>query len=143
MNNLNSILLEGNLVRDPEIAHTNKGTAYCRFTMATNRSYKQDNKYEQEVSYFDVKSWGKLAEVCKEYLKKGRGVRIIGRIKQDRWQSEDGKNNSRVVVMADHIEFKPVFNNGQQNKADTQVSSENTAQNGKYQNTEPKQSVLV
>ena len=139
MNNLNSILLEGNLVRDPEIAYTNNGTAYCRFSMATNRYYKQDNKYEQEVSYFDVKSWGKLAEVCKEYLKKGRGVRIIGRIKQDRWKSEDGKNNSRVVVMADHVEFKPVFNNGQNN------GQQNTGktQNIKSQDTGPKQSVLV
>jgi len=109
MNNLNSILLEGNLTRDPELSYIKNGAAVCKFTVATNRYYKDDDKYEQEVSYFDVKAIGKLAEVSGEYLKKGRGIRIIGRIKQDRWKDKEGKTNSTVFVMADHIEFKPVM----------------------------------
>jgi len=107
MNNLNSILIEGNLVKDPELSYTPKGTAVCKFAVACNRAYKQDDQLQKEVSYFDVTTWTRLAEVCGEYLKKGRGVRVVGRLKQDRWTDTDGKAHSRVLIMAEHVEFKP------------------------------------
>jgi single-strand DNA-binding protein len=107
MNNLNSILIEGNLVRDPELSYTPKGTAVCKFSLACNRSYKQDDEFQKEVSFFDVSTWTRLAEVCGEYLKKGRGVRVVGRLKQDRWTDPDGKPHSRVEIVAEHVEFKP------------------------------------
>ena len=109
MNNLNSILIEGNLVRDPELSYTSKGTAVCRFSVACNRAYKQDDQLQKEVSYFDVTAWTRLAEVCGEYLKKGRGVRVVGRLKQDRWTDTDGKPHSKVLIMAEHVEFKPAL----------------------------------
>ena len=107
MNNLNSILLEGNLVRDPEISYTPKGTPVCNFSIACNRYFKQGEELEQEVSYFDVTVWNRLAEVCKEYLAKGRGVRVVGRLKQDRWEDPEGKTRSKVHIVAEHVEFKP------------------------------------
>ena len=107
MNNLNSVLIEGNLTKDPELAYTPKGTAVCRFSIATNRFYKQEEDYQKEVSYFDVTVWAKQAEVCSEYLKKGRGVRVVGRLKQDRWQDAEGNNRSKVLIVAEHVEFKP------------------------------------
>jgi single-strand DNA-binding protein len=107
MNNLNSILIEGNLVKDPELSYTSKGTAVCKFSVACNRSYKQDDEFQKEVSFFDVSTWTRLAEVCGEYLKKGRGVRVVGRLKQDRWTDPDGKPHSRVEIVAEHVEFKP------------------------------------
>ena len=107
MNNLNSILLEGNLVRDPEIGYTPKGAPVCNFTVACNRYYKQGEELEEEVSYFDVTVWNRLAEVCKEYLAKGRGVRVVGRLKQDRWEDPEGKTRSKVHIVAEHVEFKP------------------------------------
>ena len=107
MNNLNSILIEGNLVRDPELSYTPKGTAVCKFSVACNRSWKQDDEFQKEVSFFDVSTWTRLAEVCGEYLKKGRGVRVVGRLKQDRWTDPDGKPHSRVQIVAEHVEFKP------------------------------------
>ena len=107
MNNLNSILIEGNLVRDPELSYTPKGTAVCKFSVACNRAFKQDDQLQKEVSYFDVSTWTRLAEVCGEYLKKGRGVRVVGRLKQDRWSDADGKPHSRVLIIAEHVEFKP------------------------------------
>ena len=107
MNNLNSILLEGNLVRDPEISYTPKGTPVCNFSIACNRYYKQGEELQEEVSYFDVTVWNRLAEVCKEYLAKGRGVRVVGRLKQDRWEDPEGKTRSKVHVVAEHVEFKP------------------------------------
>jgi single-strand DNA-binding protein len=62
MNNLNSILIEGNLARDPEFRTTPKGTALCTFSLASNRYFKQDDNLEKEVSYFNVETWTKLAE---------------------------------------------------------------------------------
>lgn len=122
MNNLNSVLLEGNLVRDPELSYTGKGTPVCSFSLASNRFYKQEDELQKEVSFFDVTVWSRQAEVCKEYLTKGRGVRVVGRLKQDRWQDAEGKNKSRVLVVAEHVEFKPVFKNGERQEAGPEVN---------------------
>ncbi|MDR2054233.1 MAG: single-stranded DNA-binding protein [Treponema sp.] len=109
MNNLNSILIEGNLVKDPLLRTVPKGTAVCTFPLASNRYFKQDSGLEKEVSYFNVESWGKLAESAGNLGCKGRGVRVVGRIKQERWTDRDGKNQSRVLIVAEHIEFRPEF----------------------------------
>ena len=111
MNSLNSILVEGNLTRDPELSATPKGTPVCSFSMASNRFYRQEDETQQEVSFFDVETWSKLATVCGEQLKKGRGVRVVGRLKQDRWTDNDGKNRSKVKIVAEHVEFRPEFKN--------------------------------
>jgi single-strand DNA-binding protein len=109
MNNLNSILIEGNLVRDPLFHSTSKGTPVCNFTLASNRFFKQDSGLEKEVSFFDVETWAKLAENCYNLGHKGRGVRVVGRLKQDRWNGADGKPHSRVTIVAEHVEFRPEF----------------------------------
>lgn len=110
MNSLNSVLLEGNLVDDPERLASKSGNIGCKFAIATNRYYKQDDEFQQEVSFFEVVTWGKTAERCLEVLKKGRGVRVIGRLKQDRWKNGEGKERSKVIAIAEHIEFKPNLN---------------------------------
>ena len=107
MNNLNSVLIEGNLVRDPELKYSPKGTAVCSFALASNRYFKQDEETQKEVSFFEVTTWSRLAEVCGEYLKKGRGVRVVGRLKQDRWTNSEGQGRSKVSIVAEHVEFKP------------------------------------
>jgi len=112
MNNLNSILIEGNLVRDPLLKNTSGGTPVCNFTIASNRFYKSKTgggTLEKEVSFFDVETWAKLAESCNDIGRKGRGVRVVGRLKQDRWNSSDGKPHSRVSIVAEHVEFRPEF----------------------------------
>ena len=109
MNNLNSILVEGNLVRDAELTQTPKGTAVCNFTIATNRYHKVDQGYDKEVSFFNVTTWARLAEVCSSKGVKGRGVRVVGRLKQDRWVDSDGKSRSKVFIVAEHVEFRPEF----------------------------------
>lgn len=108
MNNLNSILVEGNLVRDPIVKTTPSGSAVCSFAVASNRWFKQNDDYEKEVSFFDVETWAKLAQNCGTTLKKGRGVRVVGRLKQDRWTDVDGKNHATVKIVAEHVEFKPI-----------------------------------
>jgi single-strand DNA-binding protein len=109
MNNLNSILIEGNLVRDPLFRTTPKGTPLCTFSLASNRFFRQDSGLEKEVSFFDVETWAKLAEQCYNLGHKGRGVRVVGRLKQDRWTDSDGKVRSRVSIVAEHVEFRPEF----------------------------------
>jgi single-strand DNA-binding protein len=107
MNNLNSILIEGCLVRDPIFRMTAKGIALCTFSIATNRFYRQEGNMEKETSYFDVESWTTLAEKCKTCGRKGRGVRVVGRLRQNRWTDTEGKTKSRVWIVAEHIEFRP------------------------------------
>jgi single-strand DNA-binding protein len=109
MNNLNSILIEGNLVRDPLFRSTPKGTPLCTFRLASNRYLKKDSGYEQEVSFFDVETWSRLAENCYNLGHKGRGVRVVGRLKESRWPGSDGKSHSRVMIVAEHVEFRPEF----------------------------------
>jgi single-strand DNA-binding protein len=110
MNSLNSIIVEGNVVRTPEIRETPKGTPVCTVGVAVNRWYKsKDGVLQEEVSFFDIDTWGNLAKVCSETCEKGRGIRVVGRLKQSRWQDIEGKNRSKVSIVAEHVEFKPKF----------------------------------
>lgn len=109
MNNLNSILLEGNLVRDPETRTTTNGKPVSTFQIATNRFYRKETGIEKEVSFFNVEAWGRQAENVNNLGRKGRGVRVVGRLKQERWNGADGKTQSKVVIVAEHIEFRPEF----------------------------------
>jgi len=124
MNNLNSILIEGNLVKDPLYRTTPKGTPLCTFTLASNRYFKQDTGLEKEVGFFDVETWAKLAENCYNLGHKGRGVRVVGRLKQERWNGSDGKSHSKIAIVAEHVEFRPEFkkNEGNGNSENTEVS---------------------
>lgn len=108
MNNINALILEGNLVRDPEHNETQMGTSVSNFLLAVNRTFR-DSKGENvdEVSFFDVEAWGNLAEkLKKENVKKGRGVRVVGRLKQGRWKDVEGKFHSKIFVVAEYIDLK-------------------------------------
>ena len=107
LNNLNSVLLEGNLTRDPELRYTPKGTPTCTLVVASNRSYKVEGERTEEVSFIETTTWGKLAEVCHEHLSKGRGIRVVGRLKQERWEDPDGNSRAKVVIIAEQVEFQP------------------------------------
>ena len=114
MNSLNSIILEGNIVQEPVLRETAKGTKVSSFSVMCMRTYKQDENYEKEISFFDIDAWGKLAELSVKNGTKGRGVRVVGRLKQSRWVDSEEKNRTKVSIIAEHIEFKPVFKNGKQ-----------------------------
>ncbi len=109
MNNLNSVIVEGNLTKDPTSQTTPSGKLVCKFTIANNRYYKVGDENQQEVSFFTVETWGKVADSCAEYLKKGRGVRVVGRLKQERWRDQDDNARERAVLVAEHVEFKPQY----------------------------------
>ncbi len=131
MNNLNSILIEGNLTKDPVFNETPRGTAVCKFSIATNRYFKQDDEIQNEVSYFDIETWARLAEVCSDHLAKGRGVRVVGRLKQDRWNDIDGNAKNRIKIVAEHVEFKPLVKHseaGGEEDAGTAVKTEESGE---------------
>ena len=136
MNNLNSVLIEGNMVRDPLIRSTNKGTSICNFTIASNRFYKQDSNLEKEVGFFDVEAWGKLGDSCGSLGKKGRGVRVVGRLKQDRWTGSDGKNHNRVAIVAEHVEYRPDFKKSSETEAEEEAEAKALAEAAENYDTE-------
>lgn len=135
MNQLNSVIVEGNLVRDSVLTEPVPGFKVCKFSIAVNRFYKNhNNEGIEEVSYFDIETFGKMAEYNEKKAKKGRGVRVVGRLKQDVWKDEDNKTNSRVYVVAEHIEYKPVFHkpeeteeNAENVKIEVEAETANTA----------------
>jgi single-strand DNA-binding protein len=107
MASCNTVILLGNLTRDPELRYTPQGSAVCEFALALNYVYtnKQTGQKVEEVSFIDIVAWGKTGEICAEYLKKGRQVMIEGRLKQDRWEAQDGKKMSKVRVTAENVQF--------------------------------------
>jgi single-strand DNA-binding protein len=111
MNQLNSLIIEGNAVRKADFSEPKTGFYVCRFPVAVNRWYKnKNNEGVSEVSFFDVEAYGKVAETCNKKIDRGTGLRIVGRLKQDRWKDKDGKTQSKCYVIAEHIEYKPKFN---------------------------------
>ena len=107
MNQLNSIIIEGNVSHEPKLSKTPHGLYVCDCVIAVNRFYKKSNGEEiNEVSFFDIQGHGTLADVLSQ-TKKGQGMRVLGRLKQVRWQDQEGKCHSKVSVIAEHIELKP------------------------------------
>lgn len=131
MNQLNSLILEGNLVRDAVLAEPAPGFKKCSFTMGVNRFYKnKKNEDVTEASFFDVEAYGNMAEYCGEKAKKGRGVRVVGRLKQDTWKDPEGKFASRVYVVAEHIEYKPIKKAEEEKEAVTTTETASAATEG-------------
>ena len=107
MSDLNSVVLVGRLVRDPELRYTPQGAAVCEFTVASNRRFtKKDGEKVEEVAFVDVVAWNRLAEISAEYLKKGRRVVVSGQLTQDRWEDkETGQKRSRIRIQAGTLQF--------------------------------------
>lgn len=124
MNNINCLIVEGNITRVPEFKTTAHGYPVCKLPIAVNHYYKKANsdEYVDEVSYFDVETFGKLAEICAKFSQKGRGISVVGRIKQNRWKNDDGKPQSRITIVAEKVEFKPRVNGNAETAIDENVS---------------------
>lgn len=119
MTDTNSIILIGRLTKDcgadeRSFSYVGNGTAKAVVSLAVNRSVKKGDKWEDEVSYFDVTIWGKMAENLKPSLVKGKQICVEGYLKQDRWE-KDGKKESRVNITADKVQLLGGGNNQQKN----------------------------
>lgn len=109
MANLNKVMLIGNLTRDPELRYTPKGTAVADISLAINRVWNNDQGQKQEETTFvDVTLWGRQAELAQQYLSKGRGAYIEGRLQMDTWDDkETGKKRSKLKVIGEALQFMP------------------------------------
>lgn len=108
---LNKVFLVGNLTRDPEVRYLPQtGSAVTEFDIAVSRSYKdKSNEKREETMFIRVTTFSKLAEICGEYLKKGRAVFVEGRLKQDAWEAKDGTGKrTRISVVANAVQFFPL-----------------------------------
>ena len=106
MASLNKALLIGNLTRDPELRYIPSGSAVASFTMAMNRVYKlQTGEKKEETSFVRVVVWGRMAEVCGEYLKKGVPVFVEGRLQSRSWDGPDGQKRNTLEVIATNVQF--------------------------------------
>ena len=107
MVNFNKVVMAGNLTRDPEIRYIPSGTPVVNFSIAINHRYRQGDELKNDVTFIDIVVFGKQAESCSQYLSKGDGVLVEGRLQQRRWDSEDGQKRSKYEVVAQNVRFMP------------------------------------
>jgi len=106
--NINKAIIVGRLTRTPEIRTTADGQTICTFNVATTRTWKDASGEKKEKTEFhNIVTWGKLAELCQQYLIKGQLVFIIGRIETRSWEAPDGTKRSRTEIIAEDIQFGP------------------------------------
>ncbi|MCU0486013.1 MAG: single-stranded DNA-binding protein [Anaerolineales bacterium] len=97
---LNRVQLIGNLGKDPESRFTPKGRKYCRFTLAVNRQWKNDEgEVKEHTEWFNIEAWDRLGEICQEYLHKGSLVFLEGRLQTDRYEHEGETRFITKVVL--------------------------------------------
>ena len=122
MRNYDRVGIEGNATREPVLRKTKTGKSVCSFSIAINH-YSREGA-EPSVSYVDVETWEKLAEICARSVNKGKRVMVFGSLRQDRWQDEDGNNRSKIKVVGSDIRFLEMPVN---NSADQSAGAESAA----------------
>lgn len=126
---INKAIIYGNLTRDPELKALPSGSQVCEFGVATNRVWKDKNGARQEsTDYHNVVVFGRQAELIKQYLHKGSGVFLEGRIQTRSWDAQDGTKRYRTEIVADRIQFGPKSGSaGPQNSTEAQPSPKASA----------------
>jgi len=101
---LNKVQLIGNLAKDPELRYTPNGNAVCTFTLATNRSWTTESgEKKEEADFHRIVAWNKLAELCSQFLVKGRKVYVEGRLSTRSWTGQDGQQKYMTEVVIDDM----------------------------------------
>ena len=106
MRGFSKAIIAGNLTRDPELRSTPSGASVCSFAVAVNRTYRgADGQNKEEVSYIECSAWGKQAETINQYLKKGNGILLSGRLRQSSFEGKDGVKRSRTEIVVEDFNF--------------------------------------
>jgi len=106
MASVNKVILVGNLGSDPEVKYTPSGAAVANFNIATNENWtSKDGKKEERTEWHRIVVWNKLAELCGEYLAKGRTVYVEGRLQTREWNDKDGNKRYTTEIVAQTIQF--------------------------------------
>jgi len=130
----NKVILIGNLTRNPELRYTPSGTPVANFGLAVNRKFKQADEAKEEVCYIDIVVFGKQAEHCGQYLNKGDGAIIDGRLQQRRWETDDGQRRSKHEVIAQSVTFLPKKQGSSQDMggAEDENQADHSYESGEY-----------
>jgi single-strand DNA-binding protein len=101
---LNKVMVIGNLGRNPEMRYTPSGKAVTSFSVATSRSWvNAEGERREETEWFNVVTWGNLAEICKQHLTKGQQVYVEGRLQTRSWEGQNGKKHYRTELVANEM----------------------------------------
>jgi single-strand DNA-binding protein len=100
------VILVGNLGKDPELSYLPSGQSVAKFSLATSRSYKDKNgEMKEETEWHNIVAWGKLGEICAQYLSKGRQAYVEGRIQTRTWEGRDGNKRTSVDIVAEDVQM--------------------------------------
>ena len=106
MASLNRVFLIGNLTKDPELRYTSSGVPVANLRLAVNRKYKdKSGELKEDTCFVTVTAWDKQAEICNQYLQKGRAVFVEGRLQSRSWETPDGQKRSTIDVRVERIQF--------------------------------------
>ena len=104
--NMNKVILIGNLGNDPETHYLASGVAVTKFNLATTERYtKKDGERQEHTEWHRIVVWGKLAEICGEYLSKGSKAGVEGRIQTNEWEDKEGNKRETKEIIANNVEF--------------------------------------
>jgi len=130
MPELNSVIVAGNLTKDPVFRQTSNNTPVVNFHIAANRRYKDStNQWQEDVCYVGVVAWNKLADSCRDRLKKGSAVLIDGEMQSRTFKTEDSKNRTIVEIKAKRIQFLNKFSKSPNDDIETVVDDSNYEDN--------------
>lgn len=105
-NKLNKVFLQGNLVKEPDFRDFgNSNGGVCTLRIANSREFLSKGQKQEETLFVDVNTYGKLATTCRQFLSKGSEILIEGRLHLDSWQNKDGKQNQKLDIVAENIQF--------------------------------------
>lgn len=129
MTSINRVFLAGNLTRDPQMKFLAGDKAVCEFGIAINRKFKgSDGEMKEEATFVEIVAWGRTAELCGQYLTKGSGAFIEGRLTQETWDDKkDGSKRSKTKVTADNVQFMGGKRDGEQVKSREQAEAQPAA----------------
>ena len=106
MPEINYVIVSGNLTKDPVSRQTSNQTPVVNFSLASNRRYKDSsNQWQEDVCYVGIVAWNRLAESCRDRLKKGSAVLVDGELQSRSWKTDEGHNRSIVEIKARRIQF--------------------------------------
>ena len=106
MPSLNRVQLIGRLGRDPEVRYTSKGTPCARYSMAVDRRWtNSEGERVNETGWFNIEAWGKLGEICQQYLRKGRLIYLEGELRIDKWEDEKGETQWMTKIVANNMQM--------------------------------------
>lgn len=131
---VNKVILLGRLGQDPELKYTPSGSSVCNFSMATTESWsdKQTGQKQEKTEWHRIVVWGKLAELCNQYLSKGRQAFVEGRIQTRSWDDKDGQKRYATEILASTVQFI----GGPQDSSSSQRSSQGQNDNNYNQSND-------